>query len=146
VLLFGVLMISGIAYSSITQQHHALMGRHGLQAFVFLVLGLYFVWFWTHGGQTVAMKAWQIRVLSRDGSPLHWPRATARYLLAWLWFAPALLTLALTPIRSPGAISAILLAGVLGYALLARIEPQRRFLHDVLCGTKLINWRPKTGP
>ncbi|MDH5539716.1 MAG: RDD family protein, partial [Rhizobacter sp.] len=32
VLLFGVLMIAGYLFSSLTQQRHALVGRHGLQA------------------------------------------------------------------------------------------------------------------
>ena len=57
VLLFGVLMISGYLFSTLTQQRHALLGRHALQGFLFVVLGIYFVWFWSHGGQTVAMKA-----------------------------------------------------------------------------------------
>lgn len=142
VLLFGVLMIAGIGFSAITQQRHALVGRHGLQAFVFVVLGLYFTWFWIHGGQTVAMKAWHLRVVDGQLAPLSWPRAIARYLLAWAWFAPALAVLAFTPLRSPGAVTAVLLAGVLGYALLARLHPQRQYLHDVLAGTRLVTWRP----
>lgn len=142
VLLFGVLMIAGIGYSALTQQRHALVGRHGLQVFVFVLLGLYFAWFWTHGGQTVAMKAWHIRVVDRRLAPLSWPRAFARYLLAWGWFAPALAVLAFTPIRSPGAVTVVLLVGVLGYAGLARLHPQRQYLHDVLAGTRLMTWRP----
>ena len=45
---------------------------HGLQLFVFLVLGLYFSWFWSHGGQTVAMKTWHIRLLTRTAGPCRW--------------------------------------------------------------------------
>ena len=45
-LVFGVLVISGYLYSSLTQQRHALQGLHGLQVFEFGVLGLYFCWFW----------------------------------------------------------------------------------------------------
>ena len=56
VLLFGVVMIAGYLFSTLTQQRNALNGRHGLQAFLFIVLGIYFVWFWSRGGQTVAMK------------------------------------------------------------------------------------------
>ena len=41
-----------------------------LVLFLFAVLGAYFVWFWSHGGQTVAMKAWQIRLLDAAGRPL----------------------------------------------------------------------------
>ena len=142
VLLFGVLMIAGIAFSSITGQRHALVGRHGLQVFVFFVLGLYFTWFWTHGGQTVAMKAWHIRVVDQRQAALTWPRAIVRYLLAWGWFAPALAVLAFTPLRSPGQVATVLLVGVLAYAGLARLHPQRQYLHDVLAGTRLITWRP----
>jgi uncharacterized RDD family membrane protein YckC len=141
VLLFGVLMISGYLYSALTLQRHALQGRHGLQAFLFVVLGIYFVWFWSHGGQTVAMKAWHIRVVTNAGQPLSQPRALARYLLAWAWFVPALLGLWWARPGGLEPIAAALLLGVLAYALLSRWLPQRQFLHDTLCGTRLVDWR-----
>jgi len=138
VLLFGVLMISGYLFSSLTQQRHALIGRHGLQAFLFVVLGIYFVWFWSHGGQTVAMKAWHVRVVDRQGRPLSEWRALCRYLLAWLWFLPALAVLNAWGVHDGGTIFGVLFAGVLGYALLSRLNPSRQFLHDALCGTRLV--------
>jgi uncharacterized RDD family membrane protein YckC len=141
VLLFGVLMISGYLFSSLTQQRHAMVGRHGLQAFLFVMLAIYFVWFWSHGGQTVAMKAWHIRLVDRAGRPVSEGRAFARYLLSWLWFVPALLILYASGLRSAGAIFGVLLAGVLGYAFVSRLHPTRQFLHDVLCGTRLVTWR-----
>jgi len=142
VLLFGVLMISGYLFSTLTQQRHALLGRHALQGFLFVVLGIYFVWFWSHGGQTVAMKAWHIRLVDRVGAPVSQARALARYVLAWLWFLPALAALYLAELHGGLAISAVLLAGVLAYALLARLNPERQFLHDIACGTRLVTWRP----
>jgi uncharacterized RDD family membrane protein YckC len=142
VLLFGVVMISAYLFSSLTQQRHALQGRHELQAFLFLILGIYFGWFWSRSGQTVAMKAWHLRVVDTAGRPITQGRAVLRYLLAWLWFAPALLTLWATGLRSGGAVTGVLVAGVLAYAFVARLHPQRQFLHDVLCGTRLITWRP----
>lgn len=142
VLLFGVVMVAGYLFSSLTQQRHALVGRHGLQGFLFLVLGIYFVWFWTHGGQTVAMKTWHIRLVDRAGAPVTQARALARYLLSWLWFVPALATLYLAGIRDGGGIVAVLSTGVAAYLLLARLHPQRQFLHDLACGTRLITWRP----
>ena len=142
VLLFGVLMIAGYLFSSLTQQRNAMVGRHGLQAFLFVVLGIYFVWFWARSGQTVAMKAWHIRLVTAAGAPVSQARALARYALAWLWFAPALLALYLSPIRSVPAMMAILGAGVIAYALLARFHPQRQFWHDAACGTRLVTWRP----
>lgn len=138
VLLFGVLMLAGYLFSSLTQQRHALQGRHSLQAFLFVVLGIYFVWFWSRGGQTVAMKAWRLRLVSRDGSTVSQARALCRYLLSWLWFMPALLAVWLSDLHSPGVAFALLAAGVVAYASLARLHPSRQFWHDVACGTQLV--------
>jgi uncharacterized RDD family membrane protein YckC len=140
VLLFGVLTIAALAYGLATQQRHALVGMHGLQLFLFVVLGLYFTWFWSHGGQTVAMKTWHVRLLSRDGQPVGLARAWLRYVLSWLWFLPALAGTYLTGLRSGGTISLVLLAGILVYALLARLNPRRQFLHDLICHTELVYW------
>jgi uncharacterized RDD family membrane protein YckC len=142
VLLFGVLMTSAYLYSSLTQQRHALVGRHGLQAFLFVVLGIYFVWFWSHGGQTVAMKAWHLRLVDREGRAVTERRALARYVMSWLWFLPALLILFASGLRTPGATAGVVFAGVVCYAAMTRLHPSRQFLHDVLCGTRLVTWRP----
>lgn len=138
VLLFGVLMMAGLVYGLVTQQRHALAGLHGLQAFLFLVLGLYFTWFWSHGGQTIAMKTWHVQLLTRDGRPVPMRRAWLRYLLSWLWFLPALLASWLAGLHSGAAIAWALFAGVLCYAVLARFNRQRQFLHDLLSGTRLV--------
>jgi uncharacterized RDD family membrane protein YckC len=39
----------------------------------------FFCGFWVHGGQTVGMRAWRIRVIGDDGQPLGWLRAVARF-------------------------------------------------------------------
>lgn len=47
---------------------------------------LFFGWFWTHGGQTLGMRSWRIRVVDANGDPIAWPLATKRYfsaLLSW---------------------------------------------------------------
>lgn len=146
VLLFGVVMIAGYLYSSLTQMRHALKGTLGLQAFLFVVLGIYFVWFWSRSGQTVAMKAWHIRLVDAAGRPVSQPRALVRFLLSWLWFLPALAAVHLAGLHSTGAIFGSLAAGVLAYAALTRLHPQRQFWHDVVCGTRLITWRPALPP
>jgi uncharacterized RDD family membrane protein YckC len=142
VLLFGVVMITGYLYSSLTQQRHALQGQLGLQLFLFVVLGIYFVWFWSRGGQTVAMRTWNIRLVTAAGAPVSQPRALARYALAWVWFVPALSAAGLAGLHSVAAILGLLTAGVLAYALLAKLHPERQFWHDVVCGTRLVDWRP----
>lgn len=146
VLLFGVLMIAGYLFSSLTQQRNAMVGRHGLQAFLFVVLGIYFAWFWSHGGQTVAMKAWHIRLVTRGGAAVSQARALLRYVLCWLWFLPALAALYLAGMQSAPAIFAVLIVGVIAYALLARLHPQRQFWHDAACGTRLVTHRPAKPP
>ncbi len=143
VLLFGVVMIAGYLYSTLTQQRHALQGTTGLQIFLFLVLGVYFLWFWTHGGQTVAMKAWHVRLTDPQGRPVTQGRALVRYLLSWMWFLPSLALIHFSGLHGGLAIAVIVTAGVLGFAALAYLRRDRQFWHDTLCGTQLITWRPQ---
>ncbi len=55
--------------------------------YLFGVAFAFFGGFWTHGGQTLGMKAWRIRVMRADGSVLGWRDAALRFvvaLIAWL--------------------------------------------------------------
>lgn len=142
VILFGVVMVSGYLYSSLTQQRHALQGSAGLQAFMFVVLGVYFVGFWSRHGQTLPMKTWHLRLVRRDGEPVPQWLALLRYVLAWLWFVPALASAHYGGVRGGFALTAVLLAGMAGYMLIARLRDDRQFLHDVACGTRVIDDRP----
>lgn len=143
VVLFGVLMVAGLVFSPLVGQRNALEHRLGLQVFLFVLLGAYFAWFWSHGGQTVAMKTWHVRLVRADGQPVSLVQALARYVLSWLWFVPALLVISALhlPIAA-GSVSAVLLAGVLVYALWSHLLPDHQFMHDRLCKTRLITWRP----
>lgn len=138
-LLFGVVFIAGYLFSALSQTRHALDNRPGLQAFLFLVLGIYFTWFW-HRGQTLAMKTWHIKVVDTQGLPLTQVHALRRYLASWLWFAPPLV---LTwPLHLPALEVAVLMLGwVAIWAVLSRFHPQRQFWHDALAGTRLISSR-----
>lgn len=53
------------------------------------IAAAFFCGFWVHGGQTVGMRAWRIRVVREDGRPLKWPRAAARFGLGLLAALPA---------------------------------------------------------
>lgn len=93
--------------------------RHLLQAWVVAVVGFYYVWFWTRGGQTLPMKTWRIRLVRADtGGAVNPGRAAHRYALAVLGLA----------------------AVGLGFAW-ALLDPERRFLHDRLAGTALVEAR-----
>ncbi len=82
---------------------------------VVLVLGAYFVWYWSHGGQTLAMQTWKLQLSTSDGNAPKLDRLLVRYVLAWpslLWFGVGLLW--------------------------AFFDRDRQFLHDRLAGTRLI--------
>lgn len=143
VLLFGVVFFTGMLYSVLTRQQHAMQGRTGMGLVIFLSVGLYFVGFWTKSGQTLPMKTWHLRVVRADGRPLGWGRAVLRYLLSWLWFLPALVSVDLLELHGGAAIFGSLAAGVAAYVLIARLNPQRQFLHDLICGTRVITQFPQ---
>lgn len=139
-LMFGVVFIAGYLFSTLTQTRHALDNRHAQQAFLFVVFGIYFAWFWAKG-QTLAMKTWNIRVVDRAGRPLTQSRALLRYVLSWLWFLPPLAAVA--PFSLPGAESTVIMLGwVAVWALLSRFHPQQQFWHDALAGTRLVHHEP----
>jgi uncharacterized RDD family membrane protein YckC len=139
-LLFGVVFVAGYLFSTLTQTRHALDNRHGQQAFLFLVFGIYFTWFWSRG-QTLAMKTWHIRLVDATGAPVSQRRALWRYVLSWLWLLPPLAVG--SAFGLPGAeVGVITLGWVLVWALLSRFHAQHQFVHDALAGTRLVHHRP----
>jgi len=78
-------------------------------------MGYYFTWFWTNGGQTLAMQTWKMRVVTTDGNPLNKRKATTRYLLATV---------------------GIFFFGI--GILWALFDRDHQFLHDRLAGTQII--------
>ncbi|MGB5201394.1 MAG: RDD family protein [Sedimenticolaceae bacterium] len=86
-----------------------------LQAFLLLSPALFFGWFWTHGGQTLGMRAWRLKLLDSSGNPVTWRQSLIRYGAAWL----------------------SLLALGLGYVWVW-IDPQGLSWHDRLSGTRLV--------
>ena len=139
-LMFGVVFLAGYLFGTLTQPRHALNNRHALQAFLFLIFGIYFAWFWAKG-QTLAMKTWNIRVVNKTGEPVSQARALLRYILSWIWFLPPLALIA--PFALSAGETALLVIGwVAVWALLSRFHPQQQFWHDTLAGTRLVNSQP----
>jgi len=52
--------------------------------YLLVITYLYFTWQWTHGGQTLGMRAWKIRLQRQDGGNVGWRNASLRFLLALL--------------------------------------------------------------
>lgn len=142
-LLFAVVFVSGWLFSTLGQMRDAMDSRrHLFQAFLFIVFGVYFVWFWTRG-QTLAMKTWNIRVVDLQGRPITQRRALARYLLSWIWFLPPLAAMAWAPVKLSGGEFTVLMFGWIAvWALLARFHPDRQFWHDAWAGTRLVTSPP----
>ena len=137
-LMFGVVFLAGYLFSALTHTRNAMDNRHALQAFLFVVFGIYFVWFWAKG-QTLAMKTWHIRVVDLHDQPISQRRALLRYVLSWLWFLPPLLAVWLFGL--PATQGGVLVTGwILVWAILARLHPDQQFWHDALAGTRLITW------
>lgn len=61
--------------------------RYALQLFLWLGVGLYFVWCWRKSGQTLAMQTWQLKLSDGQTKLLNWPQALIRYALASLSLA-----------------------------------------------------------
>ena len=140
-LLFAVEMLAVLIYILLTGNRQEPLLQHGLKLYLFLVTGLYFTWCWRDSGHTLAMKTWRIKVVQAgDVSParLPWRTAIVRYLLAWGWFAPALVVCALFGLHAKGEIAVALTIGIVAWALTAFLDKDRQFLHDRLAGTRLV--------
>lgn len=136
-LLFGVLFIGVWLFSTLLQQRHALYLRGALQNWLFILIGIYFVWFWSHGGQTLAMKTWRIQLVTADGQPVKIWRAIGRYFLVWFWCVPGL-ALAWALGAKAWMLVLIPVMNMALWALMIYLDPNRQFLHDRLAGTRLV--------
>lgn len=60
---------------------------------------IFYGWFWTHGGQTVGMKAWKLRLQSDNGMQvITWKQALIRFffaMISWLCFGLGFIWIAL---------------------------------------------------
>jgi uncharacterized RDD family membrane protein YckC len=140
ILMFGVVFLAGYLFSTLSQTRNAMNNRHALQAFLFVIFGIYFVWFWAKG-QTLAMKTWNIRVVDVHGQAITQTRAMARYALSWLWFLPPLAAAALFSLSGLEA-ATITFGWVAIWAILSRFHPEQQFWHDALAGTRLVSSQP----
>lgn len=83
-------------------------------SYIYLCLGAYFVYCWTHGGQTLGMKTWRLHLQTKAAKPLTLVQAIKRYLLA---------TLSLS---------------LFGVGFLWRlVDIEKQYLHDRLLGLQL---------
>ncbi|MEI6705731.1 MAG: RDD family protein [Methylococcales bacterium] len=51
--------------------------------YLLLVSFIFYGWFWTHGGQTLGLRAWKAKVLTTDQQPINWVQALVRFVTAF---------------------------------------------------------------
>ena len=61
------------------------------KVFLFTVGFLFFDWFWRHGGQTLGMRAWRIRVEGENTDSITQKQSLIRYMCGSLLFGITLL-------------------------------------------------------
>jgi len=80
----------------------------------------YFSWFWIHGGQTLGMKTWKVKLINNDSQVINWKQALTREITAvisWLFLG-------------------------LGF-IWSIFDKQNRCWHDIISNTSLIDLREK---
>lgn len=114
-LVFAVMFFSGMAFQGAASGPLSGWPLRLFQLYLFLVIGIYFMWCWLRGGQTLSMKTWKLKLENADGGKVTPPQALFRYILAWF---------------------SLLFAG-LGF-LWAFVDRDRQFLHDRLASTRIV--------
>ena len=79
---------------------------------------IYYGWFWTHGGQTLGMKTWKMKLQQENGDAVTWPLALLRFITAIISWSTA----------------------GLGF-LWSLFHPKRRTWHDMVSKCVLIDLR-----
>lgn len=115
-LLAALLIVASFPLAPLLQALPQPWSRLLNQGFLLGLIGLYLVWFWRHGGQTLAMKTWRLRLVSQGGGPVRLGQAWLRYVLAVLG-----------------------LAGLGVGFLWALWDRDRQFLHDRVAGTRIVH-------
>ncbi len=117
--------------------------RTALQAYLAAVFAAYFMWCWLRGGQTLAMKAWGIRLVVPGKARVPPAVAIKRLVFAGAFagaFCAALLGAFMH--RNPwiAFITLAISGSGMGWALFDR---DRQFLYDRLAGTRLVPAKPE---
>ncbi len=58
---------------------------------VYVLFGLYFTWYWTRTGQTLAMQTWKVKMVGENNELLNRGQALIRYAISSLWLIPTVL-------------------------------------------------------
>ena len=110
--------------------------------YLYAILGIYFIWYWTKTGQTLAMQTWRVRMIGPGGHHLTRRQAIWRYFLGSLWIVPCVLLQWLFELQKWQIIEMLFAIALFLWPFsiyLDRVSPQlRQSLPDRLARTRLV--------
>ena len=113
--LWFVAAVLALAFTGGKLDTHTVTGKLIVQGFSLALSAAYFVASWTHGGQTIGMRAWRLRVIDANGASPRWPQVLLRFIVA------------LVSLAAFGA----------GFWWVL-VDPQRRAWHDIAARTRVL--------
>ena len=129
--------------------HEFAAGSPWLSLYLLGVSVAFFGGFWTHGGQTLGMRAWRLKLVQADGRPVTWPQAALRVLTAtpaWLVVIIGITQAAGISLQSHSGLQqlenwprgSVLLAGLVWLV----IDHWPGGWREKLTGTRVVRWQP----
>ena len=128
-ILYDSMLVTAVVFAAFTLVYLLLafgfgikdINELGLYKYLFFIYMLavavgFHIWFWTHGGQTLGMRTWSMKLFSEDGGKVSTRQALVRYLVAVV----------------------SLLAFGLGF-LWSLFDKEKRSWHDMASGTRLVS-------
>ncbi|WP_369411760.1 RDD family protein [Polynucleobacter hallstattensis] len=110
--------------------------------YLYAVLGVYFIWYWTKSGQTLAMQTWRVRMIGPGGYKLTRRQAIWRYFFGSLWLVPCVILQWLFELQRWQIIEMLFAIALFLWPLsiyLDRVKPLlRQSLPDRLSRTRLV--------
>jgi len=108
--------------------------------YLFIISWFFFAWFWVHGGQTLGLRTWSLRLQTRDGYAINWTQSLLRFLIAGTPWLAALFVygqLLKTQLLSPPYLYGTFLIGFSGIFWVL-IDKEKRSLQDIFSGTRIV--------
>lgn len=139
----ALVLVVAALFSFASMAAPSLARRPLLLAVCFLTWGAYFIYCWCNG-QTLAMRAWKLRIVDASGRAMSPGRACLRYVCAWVWVVPPLAAVSATGLREAsftatlGTDAAAVLAWMALWSAASFARADRQFWHDAAAGTRIV--------
>jgi uncharacterized RDD family membrane protein YckC len=88
-LLASVLLVAGFVAVAFNGGEAISSSNPFFMIYIVGVCFFFYGWFWTHGGQTLGMRAWNVYLVSNQHYEISWLQAAMRFIaniIAWLPF------------------------------------------------------------